>query len=61
MTAQIEFWSPNDQQKLVDISRRLDKIERCEQGLFKRIQELKKERILVEAIVEDINYNQVYG
>lgn len=61
MAAQIEFWSPTDQQMLLEVTRRLSKIERCEQGLFKRLTELKKERMVVEAIVEEINYHQVYG
>lgn len=61
MTTQTEFWTQNDQQKLNDAIKRIAKIEKCESGLFKRLEELKKERIVITAIVEEINHNQIYG
>jgi len=61
MSAQLTMWDVEDQEKIAEALIKLDKIQRAQRGLFKKITQLSQEAETICAIVEDINHNQIYG
>lgn len=61
MSAQLTMWDLEDQEKIAEALIKLDKIQRAQRGLFKKITQLSHEAETICAIVEDINHHQIYG
>jgi hypothetical protein len=61
--AQLEMWKDEIQIEAVlwESKRKLDKIHRNTQGLFKRINELQAEAEIISVQIEEIIYDQFYS
>lgn len=61
MNAQMTMWEADSAEMISQAIKKLQKIQNQQQGLFKRLHELKQESEILSAVIEEINHHHIYG
>lgn len=60
MSAQMDMWEQSQEDRLFKLIGDVRKIQNQQQGLFKRLNELRQEAEIISAIVEEFSHEQIY-